>query len=208
MWMKIPPFNSVINLKAYERVVGLWNFVVKGSGILSRLRIIKADRYGHIIYFGGSYIFGSVHAMWMKIPPFNSVNQFLWMVLVKCQHEHYSDLRSLEVYRPFAASRYRSLSFHPSWNWNIFTGTNTFEHAEFKSEKFPLRKPACSFLTNCNFIVTNFTTTFFIVQRHGSMTTNDYVTQIDQFLLTSLPFNKRPVLLESFWVMLYYACWT
>jgi hypothetical protein len=41
---------------------------------------------------------------------------------------------------------------------------------------------------------TNFTTTFFIVQRHGSMTTNDYVTQKDQFLLTSLPFNKRPVL--------------
>jgi hypothetical protein len=63
-------------VKAYERVVGLWNFVVKGSGILFRLRIIKADRYGHIIssvYFGGSYIFGSVHAMWMKIPPFNSV---------------------------------------------------------------------------------------------------------------------------------------
>jgi hypothetical protein len=87
MWMKIPPFNSVINLKAYERVVGLWNFVViKGTGILFRLRIIKADRYGHIIYFGGSYIFGSVHVMWMKIPPFNSVKQFLWMVLVKCQH--------------------------------------------------------------------------------------------------------------------------
>ena len=65
------------------------------------MRIIKADRYGHIIssvYFGGSYIFGSVHAMWMKIPPFNSVKQFLWMVLVKCQHEH-SDLRSLEVKR-------------------------------------------------------------------------------------------------------------
>jgi hypothetical protein len=43
-------------------------------------------------------MFGSVHAMWMKIPPFNSVKQFLWMVLVKCQHEH-SDLRSLEVKR-------------------------------------------------------------------------------------------------------------
>jgi hypothetical protein len=24
----------------------------------------------------------------------------------------------------------------------IFSGTNTFEHAEFKSEKFPLRRPA------------------------------------------------------------------
>jgi hypothetical protein len=49
-----------------------------------------------------------------------------------------------------------------------------------------------SFLTNCNFIFTNFKTNVFIVQRHGSMTTNDYVTQKDQFLLTSLPFNKRP----------------
>jgi hypothetical protein len=36
----------------------------------------------------------------------------------------------------------KRFSFHLSWNWNIFTGANTFEHAEFKSEKFPLRKPA------------------------------------------------------------------
>jgi hypothetical protein len=28
-----------------------------------------------------------IYAMCMKIPPFNSVKQFLWMVLVKCQHE-------------------------------------------------------------------------------------------------------------------------
>jgi hypothetical protein len=41
-----------------------------------------------------------------------------------------------------------------------------------------------------------------MVQRHGSMTTNDYVTQKGQFLLTGLPFNKRLVLLESFWVIL------
>jgi hypothetical protein len=47
--------------------------------------------------------------------------------------------------RPFAASRYRSLSYCMSWNWNIFTGINTFEHAEFKSEKFPLRR-LCVFL--------------------------------------------------------------
>jgi hypothetical protein len=61
-------WNFVVNLKAYERVVGLRNFVVKGSGILFPLRIIKADRYGHIIssvYFGGSYIFGSVHACYV-----------------------------------------------------------------------------------------------------------------------------------------------
>ena len=38
----------------------------------------------------------------------------------------------------------------------------------------------------------------FIVQRHGSMTTNDYVTRKFLFLLTNLPFNKRPVFLESF----------
>jgi hypothetical protein len=44
--------------------------------------------------------------------------------------------------RPFAASRYHSLSFPISWNWTIFAGTNTFEHAEFKSEKFPLRRHA------------------------------------------------------------------
>jgi hypothetical protein len=29
----------------------------------------------------------------------------------------------------------------------------------------------------------------------------DYITQNDQFLLTSLPFNKRPVLPGLFWVM-------
>jgi hypothetical protein len=70
-------------------------------------------------------------------------------------------------------------------------GTNTFEHAEFKSEKFPLCRPAV-------FSQTAILSSHFIVQGHGSMTTNDYVTQKDQFLLTSLPFNKRPVLLESF----------
>jgi hypothetical protein len=36
----------------------------------------------------------------------------------------------------------KRFSFHLSWNWNIFMGTNTFEHAEFKSEKFPLCRPA------------------------------------------------------------------
>ena len=35
-----------------------------------------------------------------------------------------------------------------------------------------------------------------------------HVTQKDLFLSTSLPFNKRPVLLKSFWVMQSYACWT
>jgi hypothetical protein len=57
------------------------------------------------------------------------------------------------------------------------------------------------FLTKCYFILANFTTIFFIVQRHGSMTPHDYITQNDQFFLTSLPFNKRPVLPELFWVM-------
>ena len=53
------------------------------------------------------------------------------------------------------------------------------------------------------------------------MTTNDYVTQKDQYLLTSLPFNKRPVscpqLWEGtdkafrnpqFWLYLYKITWT
>ena len=44
--------------------------------------------------------------------------------------------------RPFVASRYRSISFRMYGNWNICTGTNTFKHAEFKSEKFPQRRPA------------------------------------------------------------------
>jgi hypothetical protein len=36
----------------------------------------------------------------------------------------------------------KRFSLSMSWNWNIFTGTNTFEHAEFKSENFPRRRPA------------------------------------------------------------------
>jgi hypothetical protein len=44
--------------------------------------------------------------------------------------------------RPYAVTSKiaygKRFSFHLSWNWNIFAGTNTFEHAEFKSEKFPL----------------------------------------------------------------------
>jgi hypothetical protein len=36
----------------------------------------------------------------------------------------------------------KRFSLSMSWNWNIFMGTNTFEHAEFKSENFPHRRPA------------------------------------------------------------------
>jgi hypothetical protein len=61
------------------------------------LRIIKPDRYRRFTL--EVHIFGSVRAMWMKKAPFDSVKQFLSMVLVKCQHEHYSDLRSLEIKR-------------------------------------------------------------------------------------------------------------
>ena len=40
-------------------------------------------------------------------------------------------------------SRHRSVSFCISENWNIFTGTNSFKHAESKSElEFPLHRPA------------------------------------------------------------------
>jgi hypothetical protein len=96
----------------------------------------------------------------------------------------------------------KRFSFSMFWIWNIFAGTNTFEHAEFKSEKFPLCRSTVFSQTAIlsSLISQQF---FSFVQRHGSMTTNDYVTQRDQFLLTSLPFNKRQVLLESFWVTLY-----
>ena len=47
-------------------------------------------------------------------------------------------------------------------------------------------------------------TIFFIVQRHGWVTMQDYVTQKDQSLLTSLPFNKRPF---SRMIASFHACW-
>ena len=47
-------------------------------------------------------------------------------------------------------------------NRNIFMGTNTLKQAEFKSKELPLPRPAV------------------------------FVTQKEQFLLTSLPCNKRP----------------
>jgi hypothetical protein len=36
----------------------------------------------------------------------------------------------------------KRFSLSMSWNWNILMGTNTFEHAEFKCENFPHRRPA------------------------------------------------------------------
>ena len=55
-------------------------------------------------------------------------NRYNWQLNIK------SEIQSLKsTLRPFVASRYRSISFHMSGNWNIFTGTNTFKHAE----KFP-----------------------------------------------------------------------
>jgi hypothetical protein len=38
----------------------------------------------------------------------------------------------------------KRFSLSMSWNWNIFMGTDTFEHADFKSENFPHRKPQFS----------------------------------------------------------------
>jgi hypothetical protein len=94
------------------------------------------------------------------------------------------------INKQFAASRYRSLSLSMSWNWNIFMVANTFEHAEFKSENFPHRRPAV-FSQTAILSSQISQQIFFIVQRHGSMTTHDYITQNDQFLLTSLAFNKK-----------------
>jgi hypothetical protein len=93
-------------------------------------------------------------------------------------------------HRPFAASRYRSLSQCMSWNWNIFTRTNTFEHAEFKSEKFPLRRP-------CVFLQTAILSSLISWQIFSLFNdTNEWwhtimSAQKDQFLLTILLFNKR-----------------
>jgi hypothetical protein len=61
--------------------------------------------------------------------------------------DNYSeDNIKLHVRKPIAAVCCVLISFtfikHVLWNWNIFTGTNTFQHAEFKSENFPRRKPA------------------------------------------------------------------
>jgi hypothetical protein len=98
-----------------------------------------------------------------------------------------------KLYRPFLWPRKvprKRFSLSMSWNWNIFMGTNTFEHAEFKSENFPHRRPAVFSQTAILSSLISQQINFFIVQRHGSMTTNDYVTQKDQFLLTSLPFNN------------------
>ena len=48
------------------------------------------------------------------------------------------------------------------------------------------------FLHKLLFYLHKFYDKFFIVQRHRWMKIHDYVTQKDQFLLTSLLFNKRP----------------
>jgi hypothetical protein len=63
---------------------------------------------------------------------------------------HGASRRRLGDYRPFAVTQRlwsrkvpgKRFSLNMSWNWNTFMGTNTFEHAEFKSENFPHRRPA------------------------------------------------------------------
>ena len=87
-------------------------------------------------------------------------------------------------------SRYRSLSFHMSGNWNIFAGTNIFKHAELKSEKYPLRGPAV-------FSQIAILSSLILWQMFYCSTTRmDEDTRLcyskDQFLLTSLLFNKKP----------------
>ena len=47
-------------------------------------------------------------------------------------------------------SRYRSVSLCISENWDIFKGTNSFKHAESKSELESIDPR--SFLTICNFM--------------------------------------------------------
>jgi hypothetical protein len=59
----------------------------------------------------------------------------------KCLHLHRVQTHIGRLLWPRKVPRKR-FSLSMSWNWNIFTGTNTFEHAEFKSENFPHRRPA------------------------------------------------------------------
>ena len=55
----------------------------------------------------------------------------------------------------------KRFSVSMSWNCNIFTGTNTFWQAGFKSEKFPLRAPAVFSQTAMLFYLNLFRTKFF-----------------------------------------------
>ena len=90
---------------------------------------------------------------------------------------------------PLAATRFRPLSFSMSWNRNIFTGTKLSSNPKISRFVDP------HFSYKLLFYLHEFHAIyFFIVQRHGSMTTHDYVTQMDQFLLIKplLLFYKRP----------------
>ena len=88
--------------------------------------------------------------------------------------------------RPHVVARYRPVSLCTFQNLVIFTKLTIFDYPESESEELPNRRlvfsqTAILFFTNC-------ATNFIIVERHGWITTHDYVTQKDQFLLTSLPF--------------------
>ena len=89
---------------------------------------------------------------------------------------------------------------HTKIEGNLFSKVEVtglpLKHTEFKSEKFPPRRPAVS---SQNAILSS------IISRqifHCSTTRIDDDTRLRQskgpILLTSLPSNKRPVLLESF----------
>ena len=60
--------------------------------------------------------------------------------------------------RPFVASRYRSLSFHMSGEWNIFTGTNTLSTLSSNSKSS--RIVDLQFFHKLLFYFTNFMTNF------------------------------------------------
>ena len=75
----------------------------------------------------------------------------------------------------------------------MFTGTNIFKDAEMLNPNPKnSRSVDPSFLTNCYFMFSNFTTIFFIVKRHAWMKTHGCITQMTNPCESVSTFNKRP----------------
>jgi hypothetical protein len=97
-------------------------------------------------------------------------------------------LRSRKVAR-------KRFSFSMSWIWNIFKGNNAFEHAEFKSEKFPLLWRAVFSQT---FILSPLISRKFLSTTRMDEDTRLHNSKWLIILWTSLyTFNKRPFCLDN-----------
>lgn len=78
----------------------------------------------------------------------------------------------------------------------------SYRNQHFQTCRVQIRRVALSqthrFLTNYYLIITNFMTNFCLVHQHRLMTTHDYASQKDHFLLTSVLFNELPFSLNYF----------